>query len=94
MKGELKDKIMGRENRVDNKYKDKIDLMLANREPITEECTGCKRIEGNVCNAAISPKAKWRLGFCTLATHKILVEDSPEEKKRAGQQKSKKKSKR
>jgi hypothetical protein len=83
-----------REDRVNKKYEAKKSAMLSNRESIVEECVGCKRVDGSFCNAFISPKVKWHLGHCNLATHKVFVEDEIEEKKRAGQQKSKKKSRR
>lgn len=85
---------MKREDRVDKKYEAMIASLRSNRTPIIEDCNGCKRIDGNLCNAALSPQMKWHLGHCNLATHKLLIVDETEEKKRAGQQKSKKKSKR
>jgi len=60
---------------------------------IVEECKGCNRIDNGYCSVYINPKAKWRAGKrCPLASHLItLVED--EGKKRVGQQKQKKKTK-
>jgi len=71
-----------------------IETLLTQREGILTECTGCKRIEEdtNLCLSYVSPKAKWRMGHCNLATHVVIEQSKIEERKRAGQQKSKKKS--
>ncbi len=44
-------------------------------DAVTTTSGPCKRIVGDVCGACISPKAKWRLGNCNLATHIISVEE-------------------
>lgn len=53
------------------------------KEQIIEKCVGCKRIEeeNNTCAAAMSPKAKWRLGDCNLATHLVVKETKVQETK-------------
>jgi hypothetical protein len=42
-------------------------------QPVIEKCSGCDRIveEGGsqYCGTFMKPAAKWRLGFCNLATH-------------------------
>ena len=50
----------------------------------------CKRIDGNLCNACLSPEIKWKLGMCNLATHASIINETSGEKVRAGQQKQKK----
>jgi len=68
------------------------------REPIIEQCkhfedskNPCGRIDGELCNATLSPAVKWRLGPCNLATHVIKKILTPlQGKRRAGQQKQKK----
>ena len=46
------------------------------KEPVIEKCSGCKRIlDDNTCAAYMSPKAKWKLGDCNLASH-LLVKDT------------------
>lgn len=35
----------------------------------------CRRIDGNKCEACISPAARWKNGNCNLATHLISFED-------------------
>ena len=41
--------------------------------PVIDKCEGCARIvdseSGKICDAFMNPAAKWRLGFCNLATH-------------------------
>ncbi len=41
--------------------------------PVIDKCEGCGRIvevDGSkYCDAYMNPGAKWRLGFCNLATH-------------------------
>lgn len=41
--------------------------------PVIDKCEGCGRIvevDGSkFCDAYMNPGAKWRLGFCNLATH-------------------------
>jgi hypothetical protein len=41
--------------------------------PIIEKCNGCDRImeenSSQYCASFMHPSAKWRLGFCNLATH-------------------------
>ena len=36
------------------------------REPIIEQCKGCRKIQGYFCSAYLVPAAKWRLGQCNL----------------------------
>jgi len=51
----------------------------------------CKRIDGNLCDACLSPEIKWKFGMCNLATHASLNNETKStEKVRAGQQKQKK----
>ncbi len=42
-------------------------------QPVIEKCGGCDRIvtegDSQYCGTFIKPAAKWRLGFCNLATH-------------------------
>lgn len=42
-------------------------------QPIIEKCSGCDRIveenSSQHCGTFMNPAAKWRLGFCNLATH-------------------------
>ena len=42
-------------------------------QPVIDKCEGCSRImeteNGKICDAYMNPAAKWRLGFCNLATH-------------------------
>lgn len=41
--------------------------------PVIDKCEGCTRTvateTGKICDAYMNPAAKWRLGFCNLATH-------------------------
>ena len=41
--------------------------------PVIDKCEGCGRIfevdSSKYCDAFMNPGAKWRLGFCNLATH-------------------------
>lgn len=41
--------------------------------PIIDKCEGCARIveDGGVkhCKSFVNPAAKWKLGFCNMATH-------------------------
>ena len=41
--------------------------------PVIDKCEGCGRIvevdSSKYCDAFMTPGAKWRLGFCNLATH-------------------------
>ena len=41
--------------------------------PVIDKCEGCGRIvevdSSRYCDAFMNPAAKWRLGFCNLATH-------------------------
>jgi len=70
------------------------------REPIHPKCDGCNRIipqgegrgtDARLCKAYAQPSIKWRNDWaCPLATH-IVIEADPKEKKRAGQQKTKRK---
>ena len=40
---------------------------------VIDKCEGCGRIvevdSSKYCDAFMNPAAKWRLGFCNLATH-------------------------
>lgn len=42
-------------------------------QPVTEKCEGCGRIveqeEVQYCKSFLYPDAKWKLGFCNMATH-------------------------
>lgn len=42
-------------------------------QPVIDKCSGCDRIvaegDSQYCGAFMKPAAKWRLGFCNLATH-------------------------
>lgn len=41
--------------------------------PIVQNCEGCAKVitleAGSYCQAFPDPKAKWRLGKCSMATH-------------------------
>ena len=50
----------------------------------------CRRIDGELCDACLSPEVKWKFGMCNLATHASIIQEAPVEKVRAGQQKQKK----
>lgn len=74
-----------------------LDRLRKEREPIVPECRiynengPCKRIDGELCFATVSPKARWKLGPCNLASHVIqIVGEEGSGKKRVGQQKQKK----
>jgi hypothetical protein len=45
----------------------------ASFQPVLDKCIGCGRIveeeSGKHCGTFMNPAAKWRLGFCNLATH-------------------------
>jgi len=68
------------------------------RESVVEKCKGCRRaetvtIEGNekeVCKLYLYPKSKWRDGVRAGVDNKELIGDTPEGKKRVGQQKQRK----
>ena len=69
-------------------------LNLDEREPVVDQCSECSKVtKEGLCEAFLSPKAKWDRGKkCPLATHlrkKLAVEEGG--KKRVGQQKHKKK---
>ena len=62
-------------------------------QPVHEKCVGCKKVAADqTCITYINPSMWWdKRGGCPVATHtgkKISFED---EKKRVGQQKQKKK---
>jgi hypothetical protein len=42
-------------------------------QPIIDKCSGCDRVvaenSSQYCGTFMKPSAKWRLGFCNLATH-------------------------
>jgi hypothetical protein len=42
-------------------------------QPVIDKCSGCDRIvaegDSQYCGTFMKPAAKWRLGFCNLATH-------------------------
>jgi hypothetical protein len=49
------------------------------KEKVIPQCSGCKKVlEDNTCEAYISPKSKWRLGNCNLASH-LVVKDTKTE---------------
>ncbi len=66
------------------------------REPIHKECKGCNKIVSykgtNYCSAYAKPSAWWRRGFCLLGSHVVDAGEKGSGKKRVGQQKQKKKS--
>jgi hypothetical protein len=63
--------------------------------PIVEKCEGCDRTQSYgdqvFCRVFPDPAAKWRRGFCNMATHVKMEVKTPEAKQRVGQQKQKKK---
>ena len=68
------------------------------REPVVEQCEGCRRVETvtikgvekEVCKLYLYPESKWRDGNCAGVDNKELVgEDTYTGKKRIGQQKQK-----
>lgn len=61
------------------------------KSPIVKECTGCEKIDGDVCSIWANPAAKWRLGVCASATHVKPETKAEAAKVRVGQQKQKKK---
>jgi hypothetical protein len=86
---------------VREEYALNLDRLRKEREPIIDQCKKfgdneepCSRIDGVLCSAYVSPKAKWRLGACPLATHVIeRVGDQTQGKVRVGQQKQKRRKK-
>jgi len=76
-----------------------MELQLDDRQPVVEKCIGCKNInkmivkgvEGDYCIVYLYPETKWRSGDCPMATHLKVEEKVSSAKKRAGQQKHKKK---
>ena len=77
------------------------EQMMADREDVVEACEvftntngteygPCERIDGTKCSAYVSPKAKWRLHHCPLATHWINETHKATDKVRVGQQKQSK----
>lgn len=65
------------------------------QEPISEECSGCDRVDYyekiGYCPAYADPSVWWRRGSCPLGSHVIIAENGQIiGKKRVGQQKSKK----
>ena len=76
-----------------------IELLREGRQPLTDQCGGCKRIIGFEpklrCDAYAFPAAAWRMGHCPLATHVSYRPGKTDSGKvRVGQQKQKKKSRR
>lgn len=61
------------------------------KKKIVEKCQGCERTKDDFCVAYRDPSYWWRLGICPLATHVRVTIKSDDGKKRAGQQKQKKK---
>lgn len=78
---------------VNKKEQNRINEMLLNRKPIIEQCKGCQDINGEFCNCYSDPSALFRNGKCLRAFHIAdLEEPKTSGKKRVGQQKQKKKS--
>ncbi|MDR1044655.1 MAG: PxxKW family cysteine-rich protein [Candidatus Adiutrix sp.] len=71
-----------------------INNVNLDRRPIVEQCRGCDRVfsaeGGQSCSAFAFPDTKWRLGFCSMATHIKTETGKTGEKQRVGQQKQKK----
>ena len=85
---------MARHSCVNRKFTFYQDELKKKREPIVEQCKGekksCDHIDSsNLCTSYISPKTRWRLGTCPLATH-VEIESKDTGKTRMGQQKQKK----
>ena len=72
-------------------------------QPVVKECLGCKKIvdddslpreDQRRCSVYINPEARWRIGRCPVCTEAIIIANEPTGKKRVGQQKQKKKTRR
>jgi len=63
------------------------------QETIHERCNGCQRVQENsTCSVYLKPSVLWSRGTCPLANHIKIETKNSDGKVRAGQQKSKKKS--
>lgn len=62
------------------------------KEKISDRCLGCDNVmENEYCRVYIFPDSKWRIGNCPLATHIKINPVEKLSKKRAGQQKQRRK---
>lgn len=85
-----------------------IEDLRNNMQPLSDKCHRdiiedekvadtkvCALVNGETCKVYAYPEAKWRLGDCVMATHiETEAEKIQSAKKRVGQQKQKKKSRR
>lgn len=82
-----------------------IEDLRAKMQPISDKCHRdiienedvvgvkiCENVAGVKCKVYAYPESKWRLGNCVMATHVETEAEKSKTKKRVGQQKQKKKS--
>ena len=55
------------------------------REPTIDKCKDCEWNKEDLCLRYLEPSTLWRSGICPSATH-MHKQQTPEQKKRAGQQ--------
>lgn len=68
------------------------------QEPIAEECNGCDKVvyykKTGYCPTYAKPSVWWNRGSCPLGSHVLIANNGQTGKKRVGQQKGKRRSRR
>ncbi len=78
---------------INKREQERINKMLACRQPIIKQCEGCEDVDGKFCKCYTNPSVLFRNGNCPRASHLKEISESKKSlaKKRVGQQKQKKK---